>query len=647
MKVAGRALAGVITVMVWAGHRAAAGRPVPVGSRGLAASVEDVMLGTRQVAETHLAGCHLVLVSPDLYGNVEMVHRLMDQSVSPMVLLEVNTRDTSGLIHKEPTDRSLKEVSLKLAALGSSSKPSCQGLLVDHTDAATSTLSSLLYWSKRWLQSETRVVVMGSDPEANSLLDNSALRNTRLALYIAPYASSQGRRGTVQIYRRCLYCHGGNAGVQRLYRWDLDGGVPQDLRLFMSNEYKENFNGHQFRVVTMTYFPYVNYVRVSDAPGTVVRLTDSLNTRMMEALARHLNYSYEVREPEDGLWGLETTGGNWTGTVGTLQHEKADFSMELTITLQRKAVVDFCRAYIGEDMSILSLKPTPLPEYLALFRPFEGTLWVAVVVGTFVWGVALWVLLMIKHDVTERHRLSLASSLFYGWGLLLEDHPYEPPVTIAGQMLVGVWLIACFILRASYTCSFISHLVVQGKSASINDLETLVGLRKSVGWQWGTEIFDGAFNTFLTISNNSDYHTVKAHMQTMATDVGIKRVLDGGFSYMRNYYATKILIETFLTKEKGDNPFHIGTTKYPMFAGNSWAFRRGTPFISRFDTALQQLLDNGLIIHWMEDVISEHIRQKRQEVEDTSERTSPTRVVVKCIVASVNISANILPFFSF
>ncbi|KAK8400952.1 hypothetical protein O3P69_002617 [Scylla paramamosain] len=460
--------------MVWAGHRAVAGRPVPVGSRGLAASVEDVMLGTRQVAETHLAGCHLVLVSPDLYGNVEMVHRLMDQSVSPMVLLEVNTRDTSGLIHKEPTDRSLKEVSLKLAALGSSSKPSCQGLLVDHTDAATSTLSSLLYWSKRWLQSETRVVVMGSDPEANSLLDNSALRNTRLALYIAPYASSQGdvvfnfmlqysRRGTVQIYRRCLYCHGGNAGVQRLYRWDLDGGVPQDLRLFMSN------------VVTMTYFPYINYVRVSDAPGTVVSLTDSLNTRMMEALARHLNFSYEVREPEDGLWGLETTGGNWTGTVGTLQHEKADFSMDLTITLQRKAVVDFCRAYIGEDMSILSLKPTPLPEYLALFRPFEGTLWVAVVVGTFVWGVALWVLLMIKHDVTERHRLSLASSLFYGWGLLLEDHPYDPPVTIAGQ----------------------------------------------------------------------------------------------------------------------------------------------------------QLLDNGLIIHWMEDVISEHIRQKRQEVEDTSARTSPTRVVVK------------------
>lgn len=66
------------------------------------------------------------------------------------------------------------------------------------------------------------------------------------------------------------------------------------------------------------------------------------------------------------------SGGNWTGTVGTLQHDKADFSMDLTLTPQRSAVVDFCRAYIGEEMAILSLKPRALPEYLALVRPFDG-----------------------------------------------------------------------------------------------------------------------------------------------------------------------------------------------------------------------------------------------------------------------------------
>ena len=81
---------------------------------------------------------------------------------------------------------------------------------------------------------------------------------------------------------------------------------------------------------------------------------------------------YEVHEPVDGQFGVKSSGGNWTGVVGTLQHEQADFSMDLTLSPQRAAVVEFCRPYIGEELAILSLKPKPLPEYMALVRPFEG-----------------------------------------------------------------------------------------------------------------------------------------------------------------------------------------------------------------------------------------------------------------------------------
>lgn len=86
----------------------------------------------------------------------------------------------------------------------------------------------------------------------------------------------------------------------------------------------------------------------------------------------HLSHRFEAREPRDGFVGREVADGVWTGIVGTLQQEKADFSMDLTVTSQRKAVVDFGRIYIGEEMAILSLKPQPLPNYLSLIRPFEG-----------------------------------------------------------------------------------------------------------------------------------------------------------------------------------------------------------------------------------------------------------------------------------
>lgn len=59
--------------------------------------------------------------------------------------------------------------------------------------------------------------------------------------------------------------------------------------------------------------------------------------------------------------------------MGTLQYEKADFSLDLTLTPQRAEIVEYGRVYIGEEMAIMSLKARPLPEYLALFRPLDGT----------------------------------------------------------------------------------------------------------------------------------------------------------------------------------------------------------------------------------------------------------------------------------
>ncbi|XP_050705405.1 glutamate receptor U1-like [Eriocheir sinensis] len=222
-----------------------------------------------------------------------------------------------------------------------------------------------------------------------------------------------------------------------------------------------------------------------------------------------LRNSYTIREPEDCLWGLEASGGNWTGIVGTLQYEKADFSMDLTLTPQRAAIVEYGRVYIGEEMAILSLKPRPLPEYLALFRPLEGTVWVSMVAGVMVWSLTLWALLRIIQTGAEKHPMKLTRALFYGWGLLLEDTPYDPP----DSLMLGVWLLVCLVLRTSYTSSLTSHLVVQGESSAINDMETLVRLHGEEGRQWGTQIFSGAFNIFLSSGSNPVYHTMKTHMQ--------------------------------------------------------------------------------------------------------------------------------------
>ncbi|MPC10979.1 hypothetical protein E2C01_003627 [Portunus trituberculatus] len=60
----------------------------------------------------------------------------------------------------------------------------------------------------------------------------------------------------------------------------------------MTSNLPRVFNGHKFRVVTIKYFPTIDH-EPEGAGGldTRVRLRDSLNTRMLVDIARHLNFT--------------------------------------------------------------------------------------------------------------------------------------------------------------------------------------------------------------------------------------------------------------------------------------------------------------------------------------------------------------------
>ena len=61
--------------------------------------------------------------------------------------------------------------------------------------------------------------------------------------------------------------------------------------------------------------------------------------------------------------------------------------------------------------------------------------------------------------------------------------------------------------------SLISHLVVQGKSPAINNMEELVDHGKVHGTEWGTWNMEGALNSLLSTSPYPAFITVKHHMQ--------------------------------------------------------------------------------------------------------------------------------------
>ncbi|KAK7084339.1 hypothetical protein SK128_009899 [Halocaridina rubra] len=145
-----------------------------------------------------------------------------------------------------------------------------------------------------------------------------------------------------------------------------------------------------------------------------------------------------MRTPWDNQWGVSQTSGNWTGTVGTLQHNKADFSMLLSWMGSRMAVVDYSRVYVSEPLVIVTAKPRELPEIFSLVRPFPKVLWVAILGTCMIAGTMIWLLQKIWGWMLGKRSLNLSTALLYSWGILLEDPPVNLPSNITARVSINI-----------------------------------------------------------------------------------------------------------------------------------------------------------------------------------------------------------------
>ncbi|XP_045127718.1 uncharacterized protein LOC123514136 [Portunus trituberculatus] len=212
----------------------------------------------------------------------------------------------------------------------------------------------------------------------------------------------------------------------------------------------QNFHGHQFKIVTLEYAPFSCYTKVEEDEdsyemhnhghkggkrGSRLKLKDCVDTRMLHAMATSLNFTYVVREPNDGQWGYRLQNGSYTGETYTQRSFReisspfarygsqglvpitvrttpslhlthlplnillstisfhrfqsligiqiisifislsiifyADFSLNVAFTGDRERVIDYTLGYYNDPLTFCTSPPRPLPRVLALVRPFH------------------------------------------------------------------------------------------------------------------------------------------------------------------------------------------------------------------------------------------------------------------------------------
>ncbi|XP_045118928.1 probable glutamate receptor isoform X2 [Portunus trituberculatus] len=500
-------------------------------------------------------------------------------------------------------------------------------LLATRVPDEAPSLLSFLEESGLWRWSAAWVVVVGEASVVDVTLMHHALRNTVRALYFPlpgtarhrdAFTAAVGERvkkeaqqkevqreeeeEEIEVYQRCLYCANGDMGVMETTPHQLVTELPRV------------FNGHKFRVVTIKYFPTIDH-EPEGAGGldTRVRLRDSLNTRMLVDIARHLNFTYETHEPLDRQWGSDLGGGNWTGLVGTLQRQEADFSTTITPTAARLLIMRHSKIYASDPFVIVSLKTQTKAEHMAIAKPFPGEVWVMVGVSVAASGIAA---VLLKAAVKEQWRAretrgtsSKQSTLLYLWGVLLETPPNLPPMSVTIKVLVAWWLLSCLVLSAAYRSSLAAHFTVGVKAPPVDSFVDLVA-RDS--WRWGSEPLGGASLFYFTSSIDATTRAVFAKMEAHSLDDNMRLVLGGRYAFITTQFQSAYQVASRYTDPRGYTPIHTGARHYPKFAGTSWGFRIGAPCLPAITVMTQRLIEGGLISYWLVDVIATRVREERR-----------------------------------
>nr|XP_027208007.1 glutamate receptor ionotropic, NMDA 1-like [Penaeus vannamei] len=481
-----------------------------------------------------------------------------------------------------------------------------------------------------------RTVLVGPQHQMADALQHPSLRNAIHAIYLA---LKDGVSKGVFVYRRCLYCDGGEMGVRLLDQWQLKSDPSRFPNPF--SEEIGDFMGHNFRIVARFYFPTIDYTRDTDVNGTTVTLRDSLNARMLVTIAAKLNFTYVIREPKDREWGALLEGGNWTGLVGTLQQEEADFSMTITPTAPRLLAMDQARtpqsrrcmawlclgtSYQPSKVQTLDLViPSHMPVRLfkSLSCRLSGTVWLILAISVFATGVSLFVLLRAWSRLSGKPVFSLSTALFFSWGTVLEDPPPTAP-ELNGQgiskkneenrfyysVVVICLAILSVVAGSGYRSSLAAHLTVQLKEAEVNTFRDLTARR---GWRWGSELLLGASRSYFELSTDPVVQEVFRRMETHELDENMELVLQGGYSFITTKFQNTAVVALQYTHARGYSPIHTSRVEYPKFAGTSWGFRRGAPFRRQIARAMQQQIEAGLIDYWLEDVVKERVIEERND----------------------------------
>ncbi|KAK2139587.1 hypothetical protein LSH36_1706g00022 [Paralvinella palmiformis] len=522
----------------------------------------------RQVRRIRISGWYILIVCPNRQHFVNMTAHISKIMLNDMAFLLINKQNTLY------PDVRLQDLIHALAkAANTTTSPGYDVFFGDDNDDDDDDDNN--------------------NNNSNNTTSCFSRNKAHLADVIMSYLPSASVLPTCRHYE--VYTANGNDDNPQLVSEHLcqNGVIRTNLDIFP----RRGLSGKHLRINTMESSPFVVITGHRDAMHF-----GGMAIEMLEELARRLNFTYTLSRVPDGQFGNSKPDGNWTGLIGQLQRKEVDMCVaSLSVTEQRKTVIDFVEYYFEYGAAIMKKPDEDENKWRVILQPFRWHVWVCLVFSVPFAGLVAWIISVFVYKLNKKKEDSFVdakNSTWYIFGALLTQGGSFLPHSASGRTFICSWWFFSIIVVATYGGSLIAYLTISKLDAPFDDLE---GLVRQDRYKWGFKEGTVYYTAFKSATGGV-YHQLwegvqkfsknDPRMMTRSIDKQLAMVKQGRYVLIMD--RTPLLVQVIsdhtcelvlLSETFMPLPFGIGLQK-------------NSPYKAAIYEGVKLLRQSGLLKHW-------------------------------------------------